>query len=130
MKFLKASYLCLALLLLPAGAFAGTNTQKGPLNVAESVEVAGQHLAAGNYTVQWTNPGPTTEVSFFHNGKVVATVTAELVQLQQKADGDLVDTWTTGDGVHQLRMIEFGGKSYALKINNAASTTSSASGSR
>lgn len=130
MKSLIAPGLFLSLLLLPLGAFAGTNTQKGALNVAQPVEVAGQHLAAGDYTVQWTNPGPTTQVSFLHNGKVVATAPAEVVQLQQKADGDLVDTWTTPNGVHEVRMIEFGGKSYALKINNAAGNTGSGSGSK
>lgn len=128
MKFLSAQCVFLALLLLPVGAFAGTTTHKGSLDIADPVQVAGQHLAAGQYTVKWTSPGPATELNILRDGKVVASVSAQVVQLPQKPGYDTVDTRTTRSGVNELTMIEFGGKNYALKINNAAGNAGSGSG--
>jgi hypothetical protein len=106
----------LSLLLLPAtSVFASTDTHKGSFSVAEPVQVAGQQLAAGNYMLKWNGTGPATEVNIIHNGKVVATVPAQVETLGHKANHDAVDM-TTDHGINTITGIQFEGKAYALEI--------------
>ncbi len=54
-------------LLLAASAIAG-NSNKGTLQVDETVTVGGKQLPAGKYQVEWTGNGPTVELSI-SNGR-------------------------------------------------------------
>jgi hypothetical protein len=130
MKSLRFQVMFLVLLLLPAASvFAATDAHKGSLNVSSTVQVADKELPAGSYTVKWDGTGPTAQVNFVRNGKVVATVPAQVVQLDQKANQDVAEIKTAGDGVKTLIKIEFEGKSYALQIGNQAGSGDTASSS-
>lgn len=130
MKSLRFQVMFLAMLLLPAtSVFAGTDVHKGSLNVGEEVQIAGKSLAPGNYTVKWEGSGPTAQVNIVRQGKVVATVPAQVVQLQQRSNQDIAEVKVAGDGVKTLTMIEFEGKSYALQIDNQAGGGDSGSSS-
>src|SRR5712692_1157416 len=69
-------------LLLAASAIAG-NSNKGTLNVAETVTVGGKQLPAGKYQVEWAGTGPDVEVSISNSKDTVAKVPAQLLPLKK-----------------------------------------------
>lgn len=130
MKSLRFQVMFLAFLLLPVtSVFAGTDTHKGSLSIGSNVQVADKELPAGDYTVKWNGAGPTAEVNFIREGKVVATVPAQVVQLEQKPSQDVAEIKTASDGVKTLTAIEFEGKSYALQIGSQGGSGDSGSSS-
>jgi hypothetical protein len=131
MKSLRIQVMFLVLLLLPAAsAFAGTGANKGSLTIGEPVQAAGQQLAAGEYKLKWEGTGSTAQVNIIRDdGKVVATVPARIVELQQKPTQDSAEIKTAGDGARVLTKIEFQGKTYALEIGDQAGGGDAGSGS-
>lgn len=126
---LRFQVVLMVLLLLPAASvFAGTDNHKGSLNLGAAVQAAGKDLPAGDYTVKWEGMGPTTQVSIIQNGKVVATVPARVIKMDQKSSQDVAGVNTDSDGSRTLTLIQFEGKSYALEIA-ASGGGDSASGS-
>ncbi len=69
-------------LLLVASAIAG-NSNKGTLNVEETVSVGGKQLPAGKYQVEWAGTGPSVEVSISDGRETVANVPAQLIPLKK-----------------------------------------------
>src|SRR5262249_26302566 len=102
-------------LLLAASAFAGSG-HKGNLQVFDPVQVNGKQLPAGDYTVTWTGEGPNVNVSFARGGKVLATATAMLVPLEQKAEQDSAEVKTSSTGGRDLTVLQFSGQKYQLKL--------------
>ncbi len=100
--------------LLAASAFA---SNKGSLQVRESVEVNGQQLAPGEYQVRWNGAGSTVEISFMQGKKEVAKATAQVVTLDKAYDNDsaVVDHNSGKATVSELR---FAGKKFALAIGS------------
>ena len=118
------------LLLLTTAAFAGSDSHKGGLNLSAPVQVAGKQLPAGDYTLKWDGTGPNAQVNFVRDGKVVATVPARVVKLDQKPTQDTVEVKTAGNGDRTLTAIRFEGKSYGLEIGGeSAGGADAASGS-
>lgn len=115
-KILKGLLPMLAL-LLASSAFAAN---KGPLSVTDKVTVAGKPLAAGNYTVQWQGTGPSVELSIMQGKKVVATVPAKIVNLDNSASYDSAVVNTGSDGSRALSQIRFSGKKFALEVGGEA----------
>ncbi|HLJ28952.1 MAG TPA: hypothetical protein VKY85_19735 [Candidatus Angelobacter sp.] len=127
---LRFQVLFLLMLLVPAaGLFAATDSHKGSLNLGDSVQVAGKQLAAGDYTVKWNGSGPATQLNIIQNGKVVATVPARVVTLDQKSSNDIAEVKTAGNGDRTLTSIQFEGKTYALEIGGEVGGGDAASGS-
>jgi hypothetical protein len=127
---LRFQVLFLIMLLLPAaGLFAATDSHKGSLSLGDAVQVAGKQLAAGDYTVKWNGSGPATQLNIIQNGKVVATVPARVVTLDQKSSNDIAEVKTAGNGDRTLTSIKFEGKTYALEIGGEAGGGDAASGS-
>lgn len=126
---LSLHFVLVLLFLFPAAtAFAGTDTHKGSITLSDSVQVAGAMLAPGEYTVKWDGTGPATEMRISQNGKVLATVPAQVVQLDQKAALSNVEL-TIQNGVKTMTKIEFEGKNFALQVNNQAAGGSGTAGS-
>jgi hypothetical protein len=119
MKSLRFSVMFLALVLLPAALFAGTDNHKGSFSISSSVQVAGKQLSPGDYTAKWEGSGPTTQVNIIQSGKVVATVPARVQTLDQKPDQDGVALKTI-NGVKTMTSIQFQGKSYSLEFDESA----------
>jgi hypothetical protein len=100
--------------LLASSAFA---SNKGTLNVHETLEVAGQQLAAGEYQVRWNGaPGSNVEVSFMQGKREVAKASAKVVALDKASDNDsaFVDH-SSGKAI--VTEVRFAGKKYALALD-------------
>jgi len=106
-------------LLLATGAFAAN---KGSLQVQDPVTVIGKQLPAGDYQLKWDGKGPNVELSILKGNKVVATVPARLVDINQTASSDAAVVRKNEDGSRSLSEIRFSGKKYALAIGEEAAT--------
>ena len=106
-------------LLLATGAFAAN---KGSLQVQDPVTVSGKQLPAGDYQLKWDGKGPNVELSILKGNKVVATVPARLVDINQSASSDATVVRKNEDGSRSLSEIRFSGKKYALAIGEEAAT--------
>ncbi|PYX77127.1 MAG: hypothetical protein DMG72_02860 [Acidobacteria bacterium] len=106
-------------LLLATGAFAAN---KGSLQVQDPVTVIGKQLPAGDYQLKWDGKGPNVELSILKGNKVVATVPARLVDINQSASSDAAVVRKNEDGSRSLSEIRFSGKKYALAIGEEAAT--------
>ena len=98
--------------LLASSAFA---SNKGSLEVAESVEVNGQQLNPGDYQLRWDGTGSNVKVSFLKGGKEVVKASAQLVELDKPAgySSAVIDQ---SNGKASISMVRFAGKKYALQI--------------
>jgi hypothetical protein len=98
--------------LLASSAFA---SNKGTLQVHETLEVAGQQLAPGEYQLRWDGTGSNVEVSFMRGKKEVAKTSAKLVNLDKASDNDsaFVDH-SSGKAI--ITEVRFAGKKYALTL--------------
>lgn len=98
--------------LLASSAFA---SNKGTLQVHETLEVNGQQLAPGEYQLRWDGSGSNVEVSFMRGRKEVAKASAKLVNLDKASDYDsaLVDH---SSGKATVTEVRFAGKKYALAL--------------
>ena len=112
--------------LLASSAFA---SNKGSLNVQESVEINGQQLAPGNYQLRWDGTGSNVEVSFMQGKKEVAKTSAKVVELDKASDNDsaVIDHASGKAAVSQVR---FAGKKYALAIGAAEKAEMSGSSTK
>jgi hypothetical protein len=123
MRKMKSSAGLLAFsLLIASNAMAG-NSNKGTLNVAETVTVGGKQLRAGKYRVEWTGSGPTVELSISDDRETVAKVPAQLVSLKKAGAADGYSTSADQAGNKALTEILFGGKKYELSIGEASAAT-------
>jgi len=127
MKFANTSKgLLLGLaLLLATSAFAVSN--KGSLQLMDSVTIAGKQLPAGEYSVKWEGNGPNVEVNILQRNKVVASTPARLIDLSQKPNNDSAVLTSSPDGSKSLTEIRFGGKTYALAIGTESASMSDSS---
>ena len=98
--------------LLASSAFA---SNKGTLQVRETLEVNGQQLAAGEYQLRWDGTGSNVEVSFMRGRKEVAKASAKVVTLDKASDYDaaIVDH---SSGKATVTEVRFAGKKYALAL--------------
>lgn len=81
-KFLLSVFL---FAMLPFSALA-SQTQKKDITLSEQTQVAGTQLQPGDYQLKWDkNATGTTNVTFYREGKVVATAPAQVIQ--QKNSG-------------------------------------------
>jgi hypothetical protein len=103
-------------LLLATSALAATN--KGSVQLQDSVTVSGKQLRAGEYSVKWDGSGPNVELSILKGNKVVATTPARLIDLSEKSNRDAAVVQNNGDGSKSLSEIHFSGKKYALAIGS------------
>jgi hypothetical protein len=107
-------------LLLATSALAATN--KGSVQLQDSVTVSGKQLRAGEYSVKWDGSGPNVELSILKGNKVVATTPARLIDLNEKSNRDAAVVQNNGDGSKSLAEIHFSGKKYALAIGNESAS--------
>jgi hypothetical protein len=98
--------------LLASSAFA---SNKGTLQVHETLEVNGQQLAAGEYQLRWDGTGSNVEVSFMRGKKEIAKTSAKIINLDKASDNDsaLVDH-SSGKAI--VTEVRFAGKKYALAL--------------
>jgi hypothetical protein len=112
--------------LLASSAFA---SNKGSLEVRESLEVNGQQLAPGDYQLRWDGTGTNVEVSFMRGKREVAKASAKVVTLDKAPNYDsaVVDRSSGKASVSEIR---FAGKKYALAIGATEKAEMSETSSR
>jgi hypothetical protein len=131
-KDMKLSTMCKNLLpglalLLATSAFAASNVNKGSIEVLEPLTVSGHQLPPGQYKLQWDGTGSDAELMILSNGKLMATVPAQLLDLSQAERDNATVTRTNDDGSQSLTQIDFVGKKYALAFGDESAATASAS---
>lgn len=122
MKFANVSKgLLLGLaLLLATSVFAASN--KGSMQLLDTVTISGKQLPAGDYSVKWDGSGPNVELNILKGNKVVVTTQARLIDLNAKPNSDSAILQSNSDGSRSLTEIHFGGKKYALAIGNESAS--------
>ena len=116
-------------LLLAANAVAG-NTNKGTLQLTDTVTVGGKQLPAGKYRVEWAGSGATVEVSISDGRETLAKVPAQVLPLEKAGAASGYSTSTDQAGNKTLTQIFFGGKKYELSIGEASAATATPSDNR
>ena len=99
-------------LLFPLGALARDNAHS--VDIFDAVQIGGTQLKPGNYKVEWQGDGPAVQVSFQHNGKIVATVAATLKTNDAGVTRDAIMTEATSPDTATLKEIDFGHQKQAL----------------
>jgi hypothetical protein len=130
-KDMKLSTMCKNLLpglalLLATSAFAASNVNKGSIEVLEPRTVSGHQLPPGQYKLHWDGTGSDVELMILSNGKLMATVPAQLLDLSQAERDNATVTRTNDDGSQSLTQIDFAGKKYALAFGGESAATTSA----
>jgi len=113
-------------LLLATGTIAG-NTNKGTLQVDETVTVGGKPLPAGRYQVEWTGTGPAVELSISNGRDTLAKLPAQILPMKKAYAQSGYSTNTDQAGNKALTEIFFAGKKYELSIGEASAATATAS---
>ena len=123
MKLKLISTAVLLTLLLSVTAFA--KNKSADVDIYQVSQVAGTTLQPGTYSVTVKPNGSMANVVFAHNGKEVATVSGQLVQLQRKAANTSVTTNNSGS-TPTISQIDFEGSTTSVSFSS--STTASVSG--
>jgi hypothetical protein len=76
--------------------------------IPETLQVGSTQLAAGEYTMEWTENGSTAEVNFVQHGKSLAQVSAKIVNLSHPAESDSVTMTSSNHHTELLEQIQFG----------------------
>jgi hypothetical protein len=105
-------------LALSASAFAANDSHKSNFEIYAPVQVNGTQLPAGQYTAKWEGSGPTVQVSIMQGRKVVATVPAQLVTLEQAASDTHAEIKNSSSGDRELMALQFSGKKYSLALGS------------
>jgi hypothetical protein len=98
---------------LATGAFAAN---KGTLHVSSPEIVAGERLAAGEYTVRWDGTGPSAQVRVMQGAKVVVAAPARIIALDSASPNDSVVVEIYDKGVRRVSLMYFSGQKVALQI--------------
>lgn len=115
----------LVLLLFAAmSVFAGTDNHKGGLSLSAPAQVGGTQLEAGDYAVKWDGAGPAVQLNIIRNGKVVATVPAQVVNLDKKSAYTQADISTGANGERTVTRLQFEGQTLALQIGEGGEARS------
>jgi len=115
-EFFSKMALVILALAFGTSAFAA-DLHKGNFQISGPVQVSGTQLPAGDYVAKWDGSGPDVKVNITRNGKVLATVPAKVVDLNQKASEDSAEVSNKAGG-RELSKLQFSGKKIALEINN------------
>jgi hypothetical protein len=107
MKQVKhTTLLSILALMLSAGASA-KDSNRHSVEIPDSVQVGGTQLKPGNYDVKWEGAAPEIQVSFVHDGKIVATVPGTLKTNDPHVTEDDIVTDTTSANAKTLKEIDF-----------------------
>lgn len=123
---MKRSLVSIALLFLAmslsVSAFAkGKSTD---VQIYQPSQIAGATLQPGSYKMTLSFTGSTANVVFSQNGKQVATVTGQVVQLTKKADNTAI-TLDNSSGSSVISQIDLEGSQSAVSFAPTAASASS-----
>ena len=104
-------------LLLTSSAFAAS---KASLTLNSSASINGTKLKAGEYKLEWDGNGPNVEVSILQGKKVIAKVSARVIDLEKAASNDAAVLKQGNSGDATLSEVRFQGKKFALELGEAS----------
>lgn len=121
MKSSLFSKIILAVLTLglTISAFAAGDTHKSTFEISQPAQVNGTQIPAGEYTAKWEGSGPTVQVSIMQGKKVLATVPAQVITLNEPAAGTQAEITKSSNGEEQLTSLQFSGKKFSLALGAA-----------
>ena len=127
MKSSIFSKIILALLTLglTISAFAAGDSHKSSFEISQPAQVNGTQIPAGEYTAKWEGAGPTVQVSIMQGKKVLATVPAQVVQLNGPAPDTRAELTKSSSGGPQLTSLQFSGKKFSLSLGGENGKTES-----
>jgi hypothetical protein len=103
--------------LLATDAFAAN---KGTLHVSSPEIVAGERMAAGDYTVRWDNTGPNIQFRIMRGAKAVVAAPARIVALENASPSDSVVVQVEADGSRRVSQMYFSGQKLVLQIGESS----------
>jgi hypothetical protein len=103
---------------------------KGALELQHPTAVAGKTLATGNYVVRWEGKGDQVELKIYQGKNVVASLPARVIQLSSPSGYDSAVINQGSNGTPSLSEIRFGGKKFALRVDNEGGGSGSAGAAR
>ena len=129
---LKAKHSLKGILLAGVVLLAGSAlaASKGPLEINETVSLAGQQLKSGTYTVQWDGTGDQVQLKIYQGKKEVASGSARVVALDKATPLDGTILQRSDDGTLAITRINFGGKKFALELSGEGSGSGAAGAAR
>ena len=117
-KFVTAAVLSL-MMLLPLSVFA--RNKSTDINLAQPTQVGDTTLEPGTYHVTVTPSTSGNSVTFLKNGKQVASVTGQSVQLSKKS-GNTSVTFDNSGKVPRISQVAFEGQQTAVRLEAATAT--------
>ena len=101
----KLWILVCALAILPVSAFASQKSKS--IDLDQKAQIAGKQLKPGNYKLKWddSTTNAKTNVTFSHNGDVVATVPARIVHQKDTTNAEF--EFNDSNGVKKLDRVYF-----------------------
>lgn len=105
-------------LAFAASAFAANETHKSNFQISSPARLNGVKIPAGNYTAKWEGEGPAVQLSILRGSKVLTTVPAQVVALEQPAADTQAETKKSSAGDPELTRLQFSGKKFALDLGN------------
>jgi hypothetical protein len=127
--FSKVMFATLALALTTSVFAASSDSHKSNFEISAATQVNGTELPAGDYTAKWEGSGPTVQVSIMQGKKVVATVPAEVVALEQPASNTQTEIKSNSNGDRELTSLKFSGKKLSLALGTESAKAQSKSAS-
>lgn len=119
------SLLAGVILFLATGAFAANNVTNGSFEVFELSTVGGHQLPPGQYNLTWGGTASSVELMILSQGKLVATLPAQLIALPQAGRQNATEVQKDDDGSQSVTQIDFAGKKYALVFESEMPKTES-----
>jgi hypothetical protein len=113
-KLLAASFA----LVFAGSAFAANASNKGDFQISSATQVNGKELPAGDYQARWEGTGPTVHLTITQGKKVVATVPAQIVDLDKVTRASETETKKNPNGDRELTALRFSGKKYSLELGS------------
>ena len=105
-------------LMLAGSAFAANGSYKENFQISAATQVNGKELPAGDYEARWDGSGPSVQVNITQGKKVVATVPAQVVNLDRASYSSEAEIKNGSNGDRELTVLRFSGKKYALDLGS------------
>lgn len=105
-------------LMLAGSAFAANGSYKENFQISAATQVNGKELPAGDYEARWDGSGPSVQVNITQGKKVVATVPAQVVNLDRASYSSEAEIKNGSNGDRELTALRFSGKKYALDLGS------------
>ncbi len=118
-------FLSIFSLALVTSAFAASGDYKGNFQISEPAQVNGKQIPAGEYTAKWEGTGPNVQVSIMQGKKVIATTSAQVVDLNTAASNSEAELTKGSNGDRTLSTLRFSGKKYSLQLGSETAGVSS-----